>query len=87
MTTPLDKVGLTAHRQYFHQHPRRMQYPEFRETGYPIGSGTLESAVTPFNARLAGPGLRWTRATAHPLFVIRPAVLDHSFDDRWRPAP
>lgn len=86
ITTPLDKAGLTEHSHYFHRHQRRMQYQEFRENGFPIGSGTVESGVKQFKARLAGPGMRWRRAAAQRMLVIRAAVLDHSFDERWRAA-
>jgi hypothetical protein len=48
ITTPLDKAGLTEHSHYFHHHQRRMQYQEFRENGFPIGSGTVESGVKQF---------------------------------------
>jgi len=86
ITAPLDKAGLTEHSHYFHHHQRRMQYQEFRENGFPIGSGTVESGVKQFKARLAGPGMRWNRQTAQRMVLIRAAVLDHSFDERWRAA-
>src|SRR5262245_48045390 len=56
ITLPLDKVRLVEHSRYFHHHQRRMQYQEFHENGFPIGSGTVESGVKQFKARLAGPG-------------------------------
>ncbi len=86
ITTPLDAAGLSDHSHYFHTHQRRMQYQEFRENGFPIGSGTVESGVKQFKARLTGPGMRWNRDAAHRMLIIRAAVLDRSFDDRWRAA-
>lgn len=86
ITGPLDKAGLAEHSHYFHTHQRRMQYQEFREDGFPIGSGTVESGVKQFKARLTGPGMRWTRQAARRMLVIRAAVLDHSFDQRWTAA-
>ncbi len=86
ITAPLDKAGLTEHSHYFHHHQRRMQYQEFRENGFPIGSGTVESGVKQFKARLAGTGMRWNRDAAQRMLVIRAAVLDCSFDERWRAA-
>ena len=83
ITRPLDDAGLSQHSHYFHSHQRRMQYQEFREQGFPIGSGSVESTVKQFKARLAGPGMRWTRDAAQRMLLIRAAVLDHSFDDRW----
>lgn len=86
ITAPLDKAGLTEHSHYFHHHQRRMQYQEFRENGFPIGSGTVESGVKQFKSRLSGAGMRWNRHAAQRMLLIRAAVLDHSFDQRWRAA-
>ena len=47
---------------YFQDNYRRMQYLEMREEGFPIGSGMVESACKQFRARLAGSGMRWSRA-------------------------
>jgi hypothetical protein len=84
ISQPLDAAGLADHSHYFHTHQRRMQYLEFRENGWPIGSGTVESTVKQFKTRLTGTGMRWNRDSAQRMLLIRAAVLDHSFDDRWR---
>lgn len=86
ITVPLDAAGLSDHSHYFHTHQRRMQYQEFRENGLPIGSGSVESTVKQFKARLAGPGMRWKRPNAQRMLLIRAAVLDRSFDVRWQRA-
>lgn len=83
ITSPLDNAGLANHSRYFHHHKRRMQYQEFRENGLPIGSGTVESAVKQFKARLSGPGMRWNRSCAQAMLIIRAAVLDGSFNTLW----
>jgi len=86
ITRPLDQAGLSDHSRYFHSHKRRMQYQEFREEGYPIGSGTVESGIKQFKARLTGPGMRWSRPGAERMLVIRSAVLTQSFDTLWHAA-
>lgn len=86
ITTPLEEAGLSDQAQYFHTHQRRMRYQEFREDGYPIGSGTVESGIKQFKARLSGPGMRWSRAGAERMLVIRGAVLAGTFDDLWAAA-
>jgi hypothetical protein len=83
ITRPLDQAGLSDQAHYFHTHKRRMQYQAFREEGYPIGSGTVESEIKQFKARLTGSGMRWSRPAAEQMLVIRGAVLDHSFDALW----
>ena len=83
ITAVLQSAGLPEHARYFHTHQRRMQYQEFREQGYPIGSGTVESGVKQFKARLTGPGMRWNRPNAQAMLIIRGAVLAGDFDDLW----
>ena len=68
---------------YFERHQRRMQYLEFREDGFPIGSGTVESAVKQFKQRLTGTGMRWNARLANQMLVIRAAVLGKDFDSLW----
>ncbi len=84
ITTPLDHAGLLEFSHYFHSHQRRMQYQQFREDGFPIGSGSVESTVKQFKARLSGPGMRWNPDAAQRMLLIRAAVLDGSFDERWQ---
>jgi len=83
ITHPLDQAGLPDHSRYFHTHKRRMQYLTFREEGYPIGSGTVESSIKQFKARLTGPGMRWSRPGAERMLVTRSAVLGCNFDALW----
>jgi hypothetical protein len=63
-----------------------MHYLEFREDGFPIGSGTVESGVKQFKQRLAGTGMRWNPPNADRMLIIRAAALSNSFDDLWRAA-
>ena len=79
----LSAADLPDHARYFHSHQRRMQYHEFRENGYPIGSGTVESGIKQLKARLSAAGMRWSRSAASQMLLLRASVLDHSFDARW----
>lgn len=79
----LECADLSDQARYFRIHQRRMQYQVFREEGYPIGSGTVESAIKQFKARLTGAGMRWSRPAARQMLLLRAAALDHSFDARW----
>lgn len=71
---------------YFERHQRRMQYLEFREEGFPIGSGTVESGVKQFKQRLAGAGMRWNPRNADLMLTIRAAVLSNQFAALWKDA-
>jgi len=83
ITAPLDQAGLSDQSGYFHTHQRRMQYLHFHSEGFPIGSGTVESGIKQFKARLTGAGMRWSRPAAEQMLVIRAAVLGHTFDALW----
>jgi hypothetical protein len=71
---------------YFERHQRRMQYLEFREEGFPIGSGTVESGVKQFKQRLTGTGMRWNAHNADYMLTIRAAALSNTFHDLWNAA-
>ena len=79
----LDTAGLTKHSHYFRNHKRRMQYQSYLEDGYPLGSGTVESGIKQFKARLTGSGMRWSRHAAEQMLVIRGAVMGEDFDSLW----
>lgn len=83
---PLEHANLPSHALYFHTHFRRMQYQEFTEQPYPIGSGAIESEVKQFKSRLTGSGMRWSRPNAARMLTLRSAVMSHSFDDLWAAA-
>ncbi|MBI5668055.1 MAG: hypothetical protein HZC41_08595 [Chloroflexi bacterium] len=78
-----EQADLTS---YFETHQRRMQYLEFREDSFPIGSGTVESGVKQFKQRLTGAGMRWKADNAQRMLVIRAAVLGNDFSDLWQTA-
>ena len=57
-----------------------MQYPLFQQQGWPIGSGSAESANTcVVQARLKGPGMHWEGSNVNPLLALRTGVCN----DRW----
>ncbi|NPV68664.1 MAG: hypothetical protein HPY64_16120 [Anaerolineae bacterium] len=50
----LHQAGLPDLALYFERHQRRMRYHEFREEGWLIGSGPVESGIKQYRTRLAG---------------------------------
>jgi len=83
ISEPLKRAGLMTQAEYFGRHTRRMQYQEFHEQGYPLGSGTVESGIKRFKHRLSGPGMRWSRPAAERMLVLRAAVMSNTFDELW----
>ena len=63
-----------------------MQYLEFREERFPIGSGVVKSGVKQFKHRLTGPGMRWNADNAQRMLGIRAAVLGNDFPALWADA-
>lgn len=76
--------GLRREAGYFHEHQHRMNYLEMREEEYVIGSGMVEGGAKQYQARLCGPGMRWSRPGAEHLIPIRTAILSDRFADVWR---
>jgi hypothetical protein len=65
---------------YLFANRRRMRYGTFRQAGYPIGSGTVESACKVLvQQRMKQAGMRWSRHGAQAMLALRCALLS----DRW----
>lgn len=79
----LSKRGHNDLATYFERHQRRMQYHQFREEGFPIGSGMVESGVKQFKQRLCGTGMRWEEDNAKRMIILRSAILGQDFDELW----
>src|SRR5712692_12112391 len=60
---------------YLQKRETHMQYPTYQEAGWPIGSGSVESAnKLVVEARLKGAGMRWGRQHVNPMLVLRNGV-------------
>jgi hypothetical protein len=76
---PLPKVVREAVLYLFHNR-KRMDYAAYRLAGFPIGSGTIESACkTVVQARMKLAGMRWSRPGATAMLTLRSLSLS----DRW----
>jgi len=65
---------------YWQKREAHMQYPSYQQAGWPIGSGSVESAnKLVVEARLKGAGMRWERQNVNPMLVLRHAVCNR----RW----
>jgi hypothetical protein len=65
---------------YLDEHAQRLQYPAFRAAGYPLGSGSVESACNMLVGwRMKHRGQRRTDSGANAVLAVRSAVLS----DRW----
>jgi hypothetical protein len=76
---------------YLFNHRWRMRYQQFREAGYPLGSGTVESACkVVMQERMKQAGMRWSREGAQAMLALRSVLLSERWDEVWttlRPSP
>jgi hypothetical protein len=70
---------------YFTNQAHRMDYPDYLEKGWPIGSGPVESACKQVGGRLKGPGMRWSEAGADAVCHLRALFRSEAsqWDDFW----
>jgi hypothetical protein len=69
---------------YLEQRAAQMQYPTFRAEGWPIGSGSVESAnKLVVEDRLKGAGMHWERQNVNPMVAVRNAVCTDRWDEVW----
>ncbi len=69
---------------YLFRHRWRMRYPEFRQAGYPIGSGSVESACkVVVQERLKQAGMRWSRTGASAMLALRSVFLSDRWQEVW----
>jgi hypothetical protein len=65
---------------YLQKREEMMHYPQFQQQGWPIGSGSVESAnVGVVQSRLKGIGMHWERKNVNPMLALRLGVCN----DRW----
>jgi hypothetical protein len=70
---------------YLHKREAHMQYPTYQAAGWPIGSGSVESAnKVVVEARLKGAGMRWGRENVNPMLVLRNAVCNRRWNETWQ---
>ena len=72
---------------YLQKREAHMQYPTYQAAGWPIGSGSVESAnKVVVEARLKGAGMRWERHNVNPMLVLRNAVCNRRWHQTWTTA-
>jgi hypothetical protein len=72
---------------YLQKRQAHMQYPTYQQAGWPIGSGSVESAnKLVVEARLKGAGMRWARQNVNPMLVLRNAVCNRRWHESWQTA-
>jgi hypothetical protein len=69
---------------YFTKRLAQVDYAAFRAAGYPIGSGSTESAnKLVVEARLKGSGMHWARTHVDPLVALRTVACANRWPEAW----
>lgn len=72
---------------YFSNNRDRMDYPKYREQGWPIGSGCVEaSCKTLVKKRMSNAGQRWSPDGIEEIVALRTAIFNEDFDEIWKQA-
>jgi hypothetical protein len=70
---------------YLRKREALMQYPLYRQQGWPIGSGMVESAnKLVLQARLKGAGMHWAPESVNPMLALRPSVCNDRWEEAWQ---
>lgn len=71
-------------RAYFQEHRERMRYRDFREKGYAIGSGVIESACkNVVGWRMKRGGMRWAAERVNPVLATLSELHSGRWDEMW----
>ena len=70
--------------RYFENHRKWMRYDEYLATGYPIGSGIVESTCGhTVKSRMEGAGRRWSIKGAESTLLLRSVYTSNDWDAYW----
>jgi hypothetical protein len=80
----MQQEGVREHVGYLCKREALMQYPRYREQGWPLGSGMVESAnKLVVEARLKGAGMHWQARHVNPMLTLRNAVCNERWQETW----
>jgi len=75
---------IASNQAYLEKRKAQLQYPQFQEQGWPIGSGIVESAnKLVVEARLKGSGMHWADPNVNPLLALRNIICSDRWKEEW----
>jgi len=70
--------------QYLQKRREMIRYEEFVAAGYPIGSGSVESAnKVVIQARMKQAGMHWARENVNPMAALRTVACNDRWEEAW----
>ena len=81
---PTSQALLEEKLQYLTKRREMIRYAEFVAAGYPIGSGSVESAnKVVIQARLKQAGMHWASAHVNPMAALRNVACNERWTEAW----
>lgn len=81
----MEQEGVREQVGYLCKREALMHYPHYREQGWPIGSGMVESAnKLVVETRLKGAGMHWAPSHVNPMLTLRNAVCNERWQECWQ---
>ncbi|WP_201372861.1 ISKra4 family transposase [Ktedonobacter robiniae] len=81
----ISQPEVREHLGYLQKRCSQMQYLFFRQAGWPLGSGMVESAnKLVVERRLKGPGMRWERHDVNPMLALRNGICNERWQETWQ---
>lgn len=75
---------IRASTSYLEKRREMIKYNEFQANGYPIGSGSVESAnKLVVESRLKQAGMRWARRNIDPMLGLRNIACNDRWEEAW----
>jgi hypothetical protein len=76
---------LQSNLSYLRKRETQMQYPQYQQDGWPIGSGMVESAhKRVLQARLKGAGMQWAGPNVNAMLALRMMIDNQCWEQEWR---
>lgn len=88
LPVPTGEAGKVVKREqeYFASHAARLNYQQIHRRGWPIGSGSVESACRQRQCRFKRPGQFWTASGLRRLGALAEARHNNHWDELWLPS-
>lgn len=79
-----DEKAVSGNLAYLEKREKQMQYPQFQDQGWPIGSGIVESGnKLVVEVRLKGSGMHWADANVNPMLALRNILCSDRWKEEW----